>query len=78
MPRNRKYAITVAIKIANHPKPPGSKQSHPLETICNPPELSATTRTICNWSGTIHIHLRTPRYYRNHSKTVKEGLLKTP
>lgn len=28
----------------NHLKPSATNQSHPSETICNPPELPATTR----------------------------------
>ena len=32
-------------------------------------------RTSCNWSETIHIRLRTPRYYQNHSQPYKKSWL---
>ena len=76
-----------ATKIGNHLKPLETIQNHPqnhLQSSRNtcyylwPPTASQNlNRASSNWSETIHIHLRTPRYYQNYSKTIKDGLVKT-
>ena len=65
----------------DHPKPPKAitpkpskiPQKHPL----SPEATFNQSETSCSWSGTVHIHLKTPRYYQYYSKTVKEMLVKT-
>ena len=67
--------------IWNHPKPPDTTWNHP-----NHPKLSATTHlklsaatepthsqltSYTNQSETVHIHVKTGRYYQSYRKTVK-------